>query len=181
MKTLLLLAALAAEPDLDALVERFYLGAKATLAENAACLESDQQAWQRALKVCRNDECLKRARLARLAELQALQESVPSGLDLPEVPQLLWAIGPATEAKAGGTPLKVEGRLEYRGGTTCAATAAKPPCWSMIYRCAGRAPSSCRRSATRAAMPVSWRAERRPKTAISTPNPASFSMCCRDL
>src|SRR5262249_12884633 len=84
MKTLLLLAALAAEPDLDALVERFYLGARAALAENAACLESDQQAWQRALKVCRDATCLKRAQLARLAELQALQESVPSGLDLPD-------------------------------------------------------------------------------------------------
>lgn len=115
MKTLLLLLSLAAEPDLEALVERFYLGARAALAENASCLEADQQAWQRALKSCR-DACLKRAQLARLAELQALQESVPGGLDLPDVPQLLWAIAPQREGKAGGTPLKVEGRLEYRGG-----------------------------------------------------------------
>lgn len=116
MKTLLLLLSLAAEPDLEALVERFYLGAKVTLAENGTCLEAEQQAWQRALKSCRDAACLNRARLARLAELQALQESVPSGLDLPDVPQLLWAIAPAGEASTGGAPLKVEGRLEYRGG-----------------------------------------------------------------
>ena len=116
MKTLFILLALAADPDLEALVERFYLGAKVTLAENAACLDSDQQAWQRALQSCRDGPCLKRAQLARLAELQALQESVPGGLDLPEVPQLLWVIAPAAESKSGGVPLKVEGRLEYRGG-----------------------------------------------------------------
>jgi len=116
MKTLLLLLALAADPDLDALVERFYLGAKVTLAENASCLETDQQDWQRAVKRCRDGTCLKRAQLARLAELQALQESVPGDLDLPDVPQLLWAIAPAAESKTPGTPLKVEGRLEYRAG-----------------------------------------------------------------
>lgn len=113
---LLLLLALAADPDLEALVERFYLGAKVALAENASCLEADQQAWQRAMKSCR-DGCLKRAQLARLAELQALQESVPSGLDLPDVPQLIWAISPSEQGGTSGAPLKVEGRLEYaRGG-----------------------------------------------------------------
>jgi hypothetical protein len=116
MKALLLLLALAAEPDLEGLVDRFYLGARVTLAENAVCLETDQLAWVRALKTCREPPCLKRARLARLAELQALQESVPSGLDLPETPQLLWAIAPASAPKSEGVPLKVEGRLEYRGG-----------------------------------------------------------------
>ena len=117
MNALLLFLALAAEPDLEALVERFYLGAKVTLAENASCLESDQQSWQRSLKACKDAACLKRARLERLATLQALQESVPRELDLPpEVPQLLWAIAPSGEARTGGTPLQVEGRLEYRGG-----------------------------------------------------------------
>ena len=117
MSTLLLFLALAAEPDLEALVERFYLGAKVTLAENASCLESDQQAWQRSLKGCKDAACLKRARLERLATLQALQESVPRDLDLPsEVPQLLWAIAPSGEARTGGTPLQVEGRLDYGGG-----------------------------------------------------------------
>ena len=114
--TLLLLSALAAEPDLEALVERFYLGAKVALAENASCLEADQQAWQRSLKACKDAECLKRAHLARLATLQALQESVPRGLDLPEVPQLLWAIAPAGEGRSGGVPLQVEGRLTYSSG-----------------------------------------------------------------
>ena len=112
--TLLLVFALAADPE--ALVERFYLGAKTALAENASCLEADQQAWRRSLKACRDEACLQRARLERLATLQALQESVPGGLDLPEVPQLLWVIAPAVEPKTGGVPLKVEGRLEYRGG-----------------------------------------------------------------
>ena len=112
--TLLLMLALGAEPE--ALVERFYLGAKTTLAENASCLEADQQAWQRSLKACRDETCLRRARLERLAALQALQESVPAGLELPEAPQLLWAIAPAGEARTGGTRLQVEGRLEYRGG-----------------------------------------------------------------
>ena len=120
MSALLLLLALAAEPDLEALVERFHLGAKVTLAENAPCLEEDQQAWQRGLKACRDAACLKRARLERLATLQALQESVPGGLELPDVPQLLWAIAPSSEQKSeqrtGGTPIQVEGRLEYRGG-----------------------------------------------------------------
>jgi hypothetical protein len=116
MKTLLLLVSLAAEPDLEALVERFYLGAKTALAENASCLEWDQKAWQGALRTCRDATCLKRARLARLAELQALQDSVPGGLDLPEVPELLWAIAPAGDARTEGIALKVEGRLEYRGG-----------------------------------------------------------------
>jgi hypothetical protein len=116
MKALLILLALAADSDLEALVERFYLGAKVTLAENASCLETDQQEWQRAVKRCRDGTCLKRAQLARLAELQALQESVPSNLDLPEVPQLLWAIAPATEPRTTGSPLKVEGRLEYQAG-----------------------------------------------------------------
>jgi hypothetical protein len=116
MSALLLLAALAADPDLESLVERFYLGAKVTLAENAACLESDQQAWQRNLNACKDAACLKRARLERLATLQALQESVPSGLDLPDVPQLLWAVSPAERAGTGGTPLQVQGRLEYGSG-----------------------------------------------------------------
>lgn len=116
MAALLLLAALAAEPNLEELVERFHLGAKATLAENASCLEADQQAWQRTLPACKEPECLKRAYLARLATLQALQESVPRGLDLPEVPQLLWAISPAGGGKSGGVPLQVEGRLTYSGG-----------------------------------------------------------------
>ena len=107
---------LAAEPDLEALVERFYLGAKVTLAENSACLESDQQAWQRNLKACKDAACLKRAQLERLATLQALQESVPAGLDLPDAPQLLWAISPSRATRTGNTPLQVEGRLEYRGG-----------------------------------------------------------------
>jgi len=116
MRAALLLLALAAEPDLETLVERFYLGAKVTLAENAACLEADQQAWQRSLKACKEAACLKRTRLERLSTLQALQESVPGGLDLPEVPQLLWAIAPSGEPRTGGTPLQVEGRLEYSGG-----------------------------------------------------------------
>jgi len=116
MKALLLLAALAAEPNLEELVERFYLGAKVTLAENASCLEADQQVWQRSLKACRDPACAKRVHLERLAALQALQESVPSGLDLPEVPQLLWAISPGAEGKSGGVPLQVEGRLTYGSG-----------------------------------------------------------------
>jgi len=116
MKALLLLLALAAEPDLEALLERFYLGAKVALAENASCLEADQQAWQRTLKACKDPACVSRAQLERLATLQALQESVPGGLDLPAVPQLLWAISPAGEGKSGGVPLQVEGRLAYSGG-----------------------------------------------------------------
>jgi hypothetical protein len=116
MSALLLFLALAAEPDLESLVERFYLGAKVALAENAACLEEDQQAWQRSLKACKDAGCLSRSRLERLATLQALQESVPSGLDLPEVPQLLWAILPSEKGRTGATPLQVEGRLDYGGG-----------------------------------------------------------------
>jgi len=116
MAALLLLVALSAEPNLEELVERFYLGAKVTLAENASCLEADQQAWQRTLKACKDAACQKRAYLERLATLQALQESVPRGLDLPEVPQLLWAISPDGEGKSGGVPLRVEGRLTYGGG-----------------------------------------------------------------
>jgi hypothetical protein len=116
MKVLLLLLSLAAEPDLEALVERFYVGAKVALAENAPCLEADQQAWQRSSTSCRDAACLKRMRLERLAALQALQESVPAGLEFPEVPLLLWAIAPAGTARAGGVPLQIEGRLEYRGG-----------------------------------------------------------------
>jgi hypothetical protein len=119
LAALLLLAALstaAAQLNLEELVERFHLGAKVTLAENASCLEADQQAWQRTLKACKDPACVKRAQLERLATLQALQESVPGGLDLPEVPQLLWAISPAGEAKSGGVPLQVEGRLAYSGG-----------------------------------------------------------------
>jgi hypothetical protein len=111
MRTLLLLVALAAEPE--ALVERFYLGAKASLGESASCLEADQRTWERSLKRCKDEACLRRARLERLATLQALQESVPQDLDLPEVPQLLWVAG---EPRPGGTPIQVEGRLEYRGG-----------------------------------------------------------------
>jgi hypothetical protein len=116
MAALVLLAALAAEPNLEELVERFYLGARVALAENASCLEADQQAWQRSLKACKDPACLARARLARIATLQALQESVPGGLDLPEVPQLLWAISPAGAARSGGVPLQAEGRLAHDGG-----------------------------------------------------------------
>lgn len=116
MRALVLLLYLAADPDLEALVERFYLGAKVVLAENASCLAIEQQAWQRGLKGCKDAACLKRAYLERLATLQALQESVPKDLDLPEVPQLLWAISPASEARTGGVPLQVEGRLDYGGG-----------------------------------------------------------------
>ena len=120
MKTLLMLAAAvctaAADPDVESLVERFYLGAKVTLAENAACLDADQQAWQHGLKACKEEACLKRAQMERLATLQALQESVPRGLELPDVPQLLWAISPPAGPRAGGIPLQIEGRLEYRAG-----------------------------------------------------------------
>jgi len=117
MKASLLLAlVLAAEPNLEQLVERFYLGARVALAENASCLDSDQRTWQRTLKACADTACSKRAHLERLATLQALQESVPAGLDLPEVPQLLWAIAPAGAGKSGGVPLQVEGRLAYSGG-----------------------------------------------------------------
>ena len=106
MSSLLVLLLLAAEPDLETLVERFYLGAKAAVSES--CLHADQQAWQQSLRSCSDAACLKRAQLERLAALQALQESVPKDLDLPEVPQLLWAAG---ESKPGGTPLRIEGRL----------------------------------------------------------------------
>jgi hypothetical protein len=111
MSSWLVLLMLAADPDLETLVERFYLGAKAVVSEN--CLHADQQAWRQSLKSCSDAACLKRAQLERLAALQALQESVPKDLDLPEVPQLLWAAG---ESRSGGTPLRIEGRLEYRGG-----------------------------------------------------------------
>lgn len=114
---LLLFLVLSADPNLEELVERFHLGAKVMLAENASCLEADQRAWQRTVRdACKDDACLKRAYLERLSVLQALQESVPRGLDLPEVPQLLWAIAPSGEAKAEGAPLEVEGRLGYGGG-----------------------------------------------------------------
>ena len=117
MSALLLVLALVAQHDLEALVERFYLGAKVALAENASCLEADQRAWQRALKACQDAACVKRARVERLATLQALQASVPGGLDLPaQVPQLLWAIAPEGDARAGGKPLQVKGRLEYGDG-----------------------------------------------------------------
>ena len=113
MTGLLFILALAAEPDLEQLVERFYVGAKVALAENASCLESDQRAWQRTAKACADANCLKRAYLERLATLQALQESVPRDLELPETPQLLWAIAPQGAPRSGGSPLKVEGRLGY--------------------------------------------------------------------
>ncbi len=105
---------------LDELLGRFYHGARQQLAENSACLETDQRRWLRAVRdACAGAACLKKVYLERLAELVALQPgmNIPRNLELPVYPALLWAIAPLPELK--GAPrvaphaLQVEGKLDF--------------------------------------------------------------------
>src|SRR4029077_6258512 len=51
-------------------------------------------------------------------------------LELPEVPQLLWAIAPSGESRAGGAPVQVEGRRGERGGDTLRGEGGKT--WLLV-------------------------------------------------
>ncbi len=105
---------------LDELLGRFYHGARQQLAENSACLETDQRRWLRAVRdACAGTTCLKKVYLERLAELVALQPgmNIPRNLELPVYPALLWAIAPLPELKGAPRvaphPLQVEGKLDF--------------------------------------------------------------------
>ncbi len=103
---------------LDDHLGRFYFAARERLAENASCAAADQREWIRRRNACADNACLRKAYLARLAELVALQPgmNLPRDLELPAAPALVWAIATPEEmkgdAKAASKPFRVEGKLE---------------------------------------------------------------------
>ena len=103
---------------LDEHMGRFYSAARARLAENGSCLVTDQQLWLRGNRnTCADSACLKKAYLARLAALAALQPgmNLPRNLQLPRAPALVWAIATPAEIKGdpapSSKPFRAEGRL----------------------------------------------------------------------
>jgi hypothetical protein len=81
-----------------------------------ACWQSDGKAFRRTLDACGDNACRETALRERLASLHYLQaEEHRSGLDLPEVPQLIAVLGPETETAAPPDDAQVSVSFEARG------------------------------------------------------------------
>ena len=105
--------------ELDEHLGRYYAAGRTELAGAASCLQADQAQWLKAVRdVCQNDACLKTAYLNRLGELDALQPGATAvkNIALPNVPSLVWVVGPAADKAAAppnvkAQPLEVTGAL----------------------------------------------------------------------
>lgn len=89
--------------ELDEYLGRYYAAGRAELEGAASCLQSDQAQWLRSTRnACATGDCLKTAYLNRLGELDPLQPGVTAvkGLEFPNVPALVWVIGPAADKTA---------------------------------------------------------------------------------
>lgn len=89
--------------ELDEYLARYYAAGRAELEGAASCLQVDQAQWLKATRnACTNGACLKTAYLNRLGELDPLQPGATAlkNIELPNVPALVWVIGPAADQAA---------------------------------------------------------------------------------
>ena len=119
--------AICASQKLDALDESlgmYYAAAQEKVGAARSCLRTDQRAWVGERNRCRDDACLERAYLNRLAELDPL---VPGAIsiryvELPAVKQLVSILPPAEDTVAAPPvkdlkPLVVTGGLQDKVGS----------------------------------------------------------------
>jgi uncharacterized protein len=111
-----------ASPELSALDEhlgRYFAAAKVEIGDGASCLRDDQRRWLRNTRnACSDTQCLRKAYLNRLAELDALQPGATAvkQYELPALPALVWVIPAAQDAIAApprpnAPPLKTRGKV----------------------------------------------------------------------
>jgi len=112
--------AICANAELSALDEylaRYYGAARDVVGRAADCLAADQRGWLRTVRdACADANCLEKAYLARLAELDALQPGATAlkRVALPAGPSLVWIV-PAAQDE-GAAPRRANPRsLEARG------------------------------------------------------------------
>jgi uncharacterized protein len=105
--------------ELDEYLGRYYAAGRAELEGAASCLQADQAQWLKSARnACSTTACLKTAYLNRLGELDPLQPGATAvkNLALPDVPALVWVIGPAADQaaappKPGAKPLSATGAI----------------------------------------------------------------------
>ena len=106
--------------DLDEYLGRYYQGGRVSMGRGAAaCLASNQREWLRSVRnACKDDACLERVYLSRLAELDPMQAGAVAvkNLELPNVKSLVWIVGPAADTVAAPRnvrrePLVLTGKL----------------------------------------------------------------------
>jgi uncharacterized protein len=89
--------------ELDEYLGRYYAAGREELAGAASCLRTDQVQWLKGTRdACSSAACLKTAYLNRLGELDPLQPGATAikNLELPNVPALVWVVGPAADQSA---------------------------------------------------------------------------------
>lgn len=111
---------------LDEHLAQYYAAARMRLRDAQTCLQADQRQWLRNTRdSCKDAQCLERAYLLRLAELDPLQPGVTAirHRELPKTRSLVWVIAPARDTVAAPPvrnlrPLTVRGRIvnEIAGG-----------------------------------------------------------------
>lgn len=109
---------------LDERLARSYTVAVGELGIAGGCLRTDQSRWLRAVRnACKDDACLKRAYLYRLAELNPFQPGVTFAKDVPAGSELVAAVPPGTEIRPADAPdnpdpkpMTADGRLAEEGG-----------------------------------------------------------------
>lgn len=87
--------------NLDRSLAAYYAVARSTFEESRECVRADQLRWLREIRNrCADVECLERAYLERLAELDAIQPGVSAIADreLPALPPLITVIPPNGDA-----------------------------------------------------------------------------------
>jgi len=105
--------------ELDEHLGRYYTAGRAELEGAASCLQADQAQWLKATRnVCTTAACLKTEYLNRLGELDPLQPGATAikNFELPDVPALVWVIGPAADQvaappKPNAKPLTATGTI----------------------------------------------------------------------
>jgi len=98
---------------------RYYAAARAALGTGKTCLAQDQKTWLKTRNACKDAKCLRRAYLARLAVLDALQPGMTAvkNIELPPVDTLMWIIPAAQDteaappAPASAPPFTVRGEI----------------------------------------------------------------------
>jgi uncharacterized protein len=120
---------------LDERLARSYTVAVGELGMAGGCLRIDQSRWLRTVRnACKDDACLKRAYLYRIAELNPFQPGVTFAKDVPAGPELIAAVAAGERITPADSPenadpktMAAEGRLEEEGGAyvLTAATGAR--------------------------------------------------------
>jgi uncharacterized protein len=115
--------AICANPGLDRLDESlgmYYAAAQDRVPSAKSCMRADQRAWLlNERNKCKDDACLERAYMNRLAELDGLQPGATAirYVELPAVPRLVTILPPAEDTVAAPyvkdlQPLVVRGSIE---------------------------------------------------------------------